>query len=77
MPLNIRDPRAAELARKLVDRRGGTMTSVIIDALESELERDAPPLRERLARLSAKARGLAGPNPRAVTREEIDDIWRR
>lgn len=41
MRLNIRDPRAAELARALAARRRITMTEATIAALEAGLKRDA------------------------------------
>ena len=46
-------------------------------ALENELqrERDKLPLPDRLARLAEKARRLAGPNGREVSKDEMDDIW--
>lgn len=79
MPLNIRDPRAAELAKELAARRKITMTAAIIEALENEIEREREkrPLRDRLAELAAKARAIAGPNGRDVPRSEIDEMWSR
>ena len=77
MPLNIRDPRAAELARELAARRGTTMTEAIISALESSLRRHKS--RARLAsRYAAIARELAEkgkPGGRGMSREEIDAMW--
>jgi antitoxin VapB len=75
--LSIRDPRAAELAKRLAARRKTTMTEAIITALENELkrERETIPLPDRLARLAEKARQLAGPGGRDVPKEEIDEIW--
>ncbi len=75
--LSIRDPRAAELAKRLALQRKTTMTEVIITALENELkrERDMVPLPDRLARLAEKARRLAGPEGRDVPKDEIDEIW--
>lgn len=75
--LSIRDPRAAELAKKLAAERKTTMTEAIVVALENELkrEREKRPLGERLARLADKARLLAGPGGREVTKGEIDEIW--
>jgi antitoxin VapB len=77
MPLNIRDPRAAELAKELAAKRGTTMTGAIVAALENELrrEREKEPLRERLSRLADKAKALAGPHARDVSKEEIDAMW--
>ncbi len=78
MPLHVRDERALQLARKLAERRGTTLTAAVIVALENELQREAtrPPLAER-ARLLATA--LAGKSKsgerRTVTKAEIDDMW--
>jgi len=38
LPLHIRDPRAAALARQLSEARGQTMTDAVIQALEGELQ---------------------------------------
>ncbi len=43
MPLNIRDPRAAELAKELAARRKITMTAAIIEALQNEIKRERDP----------------------------------
>lgn len=40
MGLNIKNERVHELAKQLALKRKSTMTAVILDALESELERD-------------------------------------
>jgi antitoxin VapB len=75
--LSIRDPRAAELAKRLAAERKTTMTEAIIVALENELkrEREKLSLQERLARLSEKARNLAGSGGRDVSKDEIDELW--
>jgi len=75
--LSIRDPRAAALAKQLAAQRKTTMTEAIIVALENELKREHEklPLPDRLARLADKARRLAGPDARDVTKDEIDEIW--
>ena len=75
--LSIRDPRAAELAKRLASQRKTTMTEAIIVALENELkrERETIPLADRLGRLAEKARGLAGPQGREVSKDEIDEFW--
>jgi antitoxin VapB len=53
------------------------MTEAIIAALENELrrEREKVTLPERLAKLAARARALAGPNARDVAKDEIDALW--
>ncbi|MBO6723842.1 MAG: type II toxin-antitoxin system VapB family antitoxin, partial [Roseitalea sp.] len=40
MGLNIKNERVHRLAKELALKRNSTMTAVILDALESELERD-------------------------------------
>ncbi len=77
MPLNIRDPRAAELARDLARRRGTTMTQAIIGALEAEIEREraAEPLAKRLLAIASDLHAKAQPGGRRMTRDEIDDLW--
>jgi len=53
------------------------MTEAIVHALRSELERERakPPLRERLAELARQLKAMEGPNPREVSKEEIDAMW--
>jgi antitoxin VapB len=77
MTLSIRDPEAAKLARELAALRGTNMTEAIVHALRSELERERAkrPLRERLAELARQLKAMEGPNPREVTKEEIDAMW--
>jgi antitoxin VapB len=77
MGISIRDPEVGELARELANLRNTNMTEAIAHALRSELkrERDKRPLRERLEGLAARARAEAGPNPREVTKEDIDAMW--
>lgn len=79
MSLSIRDPRAAELARQLADRRKITMTAAIVQALENEISRDRAerPLRDRLADLAKRAKAEAGPNGRPLTQAEVDEMWER
>ncbi len=79
MPLNIRDPRAAELAKELAERRGTTMTTAIVQALEGELrrEREATPLAQRLAALADKTLAMAGPRAtrKRLTKAERNALW--
>ena len=76
MPLNIRDPRASELARELAGRRRTNMTKAIISALENELTREKAklPLAMRVRQISgallANAKGR-----RRLTKTEIDEMW--
>jgi antitoxin VapB len=77
MPLSIRDPRAAALARDLAKRRGTTMTQAIICALEAEIERDRQslPLSDRLLRTAAEFNEGVDPHRRMMTKDEIDEMW--
>jgi antitoxin VapB len=77
MGISIRDAEVGELARELAKLRKTNMTEAIAYALRSELkrERDKPPLRERLEELARETQAMAGPNPRDVTKEEIDELW--
>jgi antitoxin VapB len=77
MGISIRDPEVGELARELARLRKTNMTEAIAHALRSELkrERDMRPLAERLEELARETMAMAGPNPREVTKEEIDELW--
>jgi antitoxin VapB len=77
MPLNIRDPRASELARDLAARRGTSMTKAIIGALENELAREKakPPLTVRVRQISSVLMAGAAGRRRRMTKSEIDEMW--
>ena len=78
MPLHIRDPRAATLARKLSQARGQTLTEAVIGALEEELMRDKQrrPLAERLDAIAQNlARAGDARLGRKLTEAEIDALW--
>lgn len=76
MTLHIRDERARQLARRLADRKGTSMTQAVIDALETALVRAEQPLAERLAAIAEDARRLAATEERRpVTKQEVDDLW--
>jgi antitoxin VapB len=77
--LNIRDPRAHDLAKELAGATQSTITNAVITALEHELKRVRSniPLHERLTAISNEFLLKAGPNSREVTRAEIDDMWSR
>jgi antitoxin VapB len=74
--LTIRDPRAAALARQLAKARHTTMTQAVVTALENELrqDRETAPLHVRLRALGEKAKAMAGPRAREMTRDEIDEL---
>jgi antitoxin VapB len=75
--LNVRDPRAAALAKALGRMRGQSMTEATIYALEAAIRQEKAriPLAERLALISRELLAKAGPNGREMTREEIDAMW--
>ena len=78
MPLHIRDPRAAVLARQLSVARGQTMTEAVIAALENELRREneARPLGERLEAIARRLGEAGRPNRgRAPGKDELADLW--
>jgi antitoxin VapB len=77
MALSIRDPDASKLARELADLRNTNMTEAIVHALRSELERERAkrPLADRLQELAQRLKAEAGPNPKEVTKEDIDAMW--
>jgi antitoxin VapB len=77
MPLNIRDPRASELARGLAQIRGTNMTEAVISALENEImrERAKPPLALRVRQISDELMAGAAAKRRKLTKSEIDKMW--
>ncbi|RWQ87783.1 MAG: transcriptional regulator [Mesorhizobium sp.] len=77
MNLQIRDPRARELARELAAKRKISMTEAVIEALESELKRESGriPLAARLAAIANDFKAKAGQGGRAVNKDEIDEMW--
>ncbi len=77
MNLQIRDPRAHELARKLAEKRKISMTEAVIEALEAELKRQnaRAPLADRLAALAADLKAKAGNGGRDMDKDEIDGMW--
>lgn len=78
MNLQIRDPRAHELARRLAAKRKISMTEAVIEALQAELKREdaGTPLAERLAALAddLKAKADKGVG-RDMSKYEIDEMW--
>lgn len=75
--ITIRNPRAAELARELAAKRQITMTEAVIQALASELQREAErlPLADRLGKIldsAIKPDDIVGPG---MTKAEIDAMW--
>ncbi|MER9844692.1 type II toxin-antitoxin system VapB family antitoxin [Mesorhizobium australicum] len=77
MNLQIRDPRARELAQGLAAKRKISMTEAVIEALESELKRESgrAPLARRLAAIADELKARAGQGGRPVHKDEIYEIW--
>lgn len=77
MNLQIRDPQARELARRLAEKRNVSMTEAVIEALESELERHSKqtPLAVRLAAVSGDLKSKAGSGGRTLSKDEVDEMW--
>jgi antitoxin VapB len=77
MNLQIRNPRAHELAKRLARRRGVSITAAVIAALEADLNAVAEPrpLNKRVADLTAELRAMAKPGGRDMTKAEIDAMW--
>lgn len=78
-PLNIRNPQARELARKLAGLRNVTITEAVVGALEAELRREQArvPLAQRLERLADQALAKAGSGGREIGEDERDALWTR
>jgi antitoxin VapB len=77
MNLQIRDPRAHELASELARKRNVSMTDAVIAALEAELQRsgDRRPLAQRLALIAEDLAAQAKPGGHDPSRDEIDALW--
>jgi antitoxin VapB len=77
MHLQIRDPRARDLARKIAQHRHVSMTDAVVKALETEYRRVAAqqPLAERLGAIANGLAAIAKPGGRDMTKDEIDAMW--
>jgi antitoxin VapB len=77
MNLQIRDPRAHELALELARKRRVSMTEAVIEALEAELKREnqRAPLATRLVAIAAELGAKAGDDGREMSKDEIDQMW--
>lgn len=78
-PLNIRNPQARELARRLASLRHVSLTEAVVGALEAEIRREEAKtsVAERLQALADRALGKAGQGGRAVSEDERDTMWTR
>jgi antitoxin VapB len=75
--LNVRNPRAHQLASELAARRKTGITEAVVTALENELARDNIPLAERLKAIAQRGLAQAKPGGRAISEEERDEMWTR
>jgi len=77
MNLQIRDPRARELARRIAQRRHISMTEAVVEALEAEYRRVSAQqsLADRLGAIADELVVLAKPAGRDMTKDEIDAMW--
>lgn len=77
MNLQIRNPRAHELARELAKKKNISITDAVITALESELSRakEERPLKERLQKIVDDLWAQRQPGGRDMTKDEIDAMW--
>jgi len=77
MNLQIRDPRAHELAKRIARRRHVSMTEAVVGALEAEYRRVSAelPLAERLGAIADELVALASPGGRDMTKDEVDAMW--
>jgi antitoxin VapB len=78
-PLNIRNPQARELARRLASLRRVSLTEAVVGALEAEIQREETriPLGERLSALADRTLAKAGEGGRTVSEDERDAMWSR
>ena len=78
MNLQIRDPRARELAERLAHKRKITLTEAVITALQSELSKEdepEPPLQDRVAKIVDRLHAMKGNHGRVMTKDEIAEMW--
>jgi antitoxin VapB len=77
MNLQIRDPRARELARRIAQCRHISMTEAVVEALEAEYRRVSAQqtLAERLGAIADELAALARPGGRDMTKDEVDAMW--
>jgi antitoxin VapB len=77
MNLQIRDPRARDMARKLAVMNDCTMTEAVVDALDFRIKsvKQKRPLAEVAAELAAELRALSTGPGHTMTKDEIDEMW--
>lgn len=77
MNLQIRDPRAHQLARQLAEKRHLSLTEAVIEALEAQLQKESArtPLADRLSEIADRLQAKATAAGRDMTKDEIDEMW--
>lgn len=77
MNLQIRNPRAYELAKQLAEAEKVSMTDAVIGALEAKLQsaKSEKPLWERVQPIIERVKSRAKPGGRDMTKDEIDAMW--
>ncbi len=77
MSLQIRNPRARELAERIARLRKISMTEAVVQALELKYQQiaDKQPLAQRLGVIADELAGLAKSGGKELTKNEIDAIW--
>lgn len=77
MNLQIRHPKARELARQVAERDGISLTNAVIKALEAEAARrnSQETIEETIERVHADLVRIGKPGGRVMTKEEIDEMW--
>ena len=77
MNLQIRHPKARQLARRIADLRRVSMTEAVVDALAADLARreNRESVAETVTRLHEELRRIGKPGGRDLTKEELDELW--
>ncbi len=77
MNLQIRDPRARDMARQLARRNGTTMTEAVVEALDFRLKHAEPKLSliALAATLRHELKRRATGVGRMIDDAEVDELW--
>jgi len=77
MKLQIRDPRARELAKQIAQRRKISMTKAVVQALEAEYRRVSAQqsLAERLGAIADELMALGKQGGQDMTEDERGVMW--
>jgi antitoxin VapB len=77
MNLQIRDPRAHDLARRLAEKQKTSMTEAVIAALEAQLaeHESRPPLADRVAEIAHGLKASSQGRGHDMSKDEVDRMW--